>query len=57
MKINGEPTRTIRLHPDDDRIVQVIDQRQLPHHLDGDLTSVLIRLPTPSKTWSCGARP
>jgi methylthioribose-1-phosphate isomerase len=33
MKINGEPTRTIRLHPDNDRIVQVIDQRQLPHRL------------------------
>jgi methylthioribose-1-phosphate isomerase len=41
MKINGEPTRTIRLHRDNPRIVQVIDQRQLPHQLTWmDLTSV-----------------
>ncbi|PZV09099.1 MAG: S-methyl-5-thioribose-1-phosphate isomerase [Leptolyngbya sp.] len=41
MKINGEPTRTIRLHPDNPRVVQVIDQRQLPHQLTWmDLTSV-----------------
>jgi methylthioribose-1-phosphate isomerase len=40
MKINGEPTRTIRLHPNNPQIVQVIDQRQLPHHLEWmDLTS------------------
>jgi len=40
MKINGEPTRTIRLHPHNDRIVQVIDQRRLPHQfLWVDLTS------------------
>jgi methylthioribose-1-phosphate isomerase len=40
MKINGQPTRTIRLHPNDDSVVQVIDQRQLPHHLVWlDLTS------------------
>jgi methylthioribose-1-phosphate isomerase len=40
MKINGEPTRTIRFHPNDDRIVQVIDQRRLPHHLEwADLAS------------------
>ncbi|MEA5447511.1 S-methyl-5-thioribose-1-phosphate isomerase [Leptolyngbya sp. CCNP1308] len=41
MKINGEPTRTIRLHPESPGIVQVIDQRQLPHQLTWmDLTSV-----------------
>ncbi|MFQ4136493.1 S-methyl-5-thioribose-1-phosphate isomerase [Nodosilinea sp. PGN35] len=41
MKIHGEPTRTIRLHPDNPCIVQVIDQRQLPHQLTWmDLTSV-----------------
>ena len=41
MKINGEPTRTIRLHRDNARVVQVIDQRQLPHQLTWmDLTSV-----------------
>ncbi|MBD1915879.1 MULTISPECIES: S-methyl-5-thioribose-1-phosphate isomerase [Cyanophyceae] len=41
MKINGEPTRTIRLHPDNPRVVQVIDQRQLPHQLTWmDLSSV-----------------
>ena len=40
MKINGEPTRTIRLHRDNARVVQVIDQRQLPHQLTWmDLTS------------------
>jgi len=40
MKINGKATRTIRLHPDDDGVVQVIDQRQLPHQLVWvDLTS------------------
>lgn len=40
MKINGEPTRTIRLRPGDDRIVQVIDQRQLPHQFGWvDLTT------------------
>ncbi|MBW4459368.1 MAG: S-methyl-5-thioribose-1-phosphate isomerase [Nodosilinea sp. WJT8-NPBG4] len=41
MKINGEPTRSIRLHPDNPRVVQVIDQRQLPHQLTWmDLSSV-----------------
>jgi methylthioribose-1-phosphate isomerase len=41
MKINGEPTRTIRLHQENPHIVQVIDQRQLPHRLEWlDLTSV-----------------
>lgn len=41
MKINGEPTRSIRLHPDNPRVVQVIDQRQLPHQLTWmDLASV-----------------
>ncbi|HSM82292.1 MAG TPA: S-methyl-5-thioribose-1-phosphate isomerase [Nodosilinea sp.] len=40
MKINGEPTRTIRLPRENPRIVQVIDQRQLPHQLTWmDLTS------------------
>lgn len=40
MKINGEPTRTLRFHPSNERVVQVIDQRQLPHHLVWtDLTS------------------
>jgi methylthioribose-1-phosphate isomerase len=40
MKINGESTRTIRFAPDNNRIVQVIDQRQLPHQLVWvDLTS------------------
>ncbi|WP_035985706.1 S-methyl-5-thioribose-1-phosphate isomerase [Leptolyngbya sp. KIOST-1] len=40
MKINGEPTRTIRLHRDNPRIVQVIDQRQLPHQFTWmDLTT------------------
>jgi methylthioribose-1-phosphate isomerase len=41
MKINCEPTRTVRLHREDARIVQVIDQRRLPHQLTWiDLTSV-----------------
>ncbi|BAQ66603.1 S-methyl-5-thioribose-1-phosphate isomerase [Geminocystis sp. NIES-3709] len=31
MKVNGKPYRTIWLHPDDSSIVQVIDQRYLPH--------------------------
>jgi methylthioribose-1-phosphate isomerase len=40
MKINGKPTRTIRFAPDNHCIVQVIDQRQLPHELIWvDLTS------------------
>ncbi len=34
MKINGEPTRTIRLHPTNNRLVQVLDQRQLPHRFE-----------------------
>lgn len=33
MKIQGIPTRTIRFHSDTHQIVQVIDQRQLPHAL------------------------
>lgn len=32
MNINGQPFRTIWLHPEDPGIVQIIDQRQLPHH-------------------------
>jgi len=31
MKVNGHPTRTIWLHQDDDSVVQIIDQRALPH--------------------------
>ncbi|MFW5707118.1 MAG: S-methyl-5-thioribose-1-phosphate isomerase [Bacteroidota bacterium] len=31
MKINGIHYRTIWPHPSDDRIIQIIDQRQLPH--------------------------
>ncbi|TAD77871.1 MAG: S-methyl-5-thioribose-1-phosphate isomerase [Oscillatoriales cyanobacterium] len=33
MKIAGQPTRTIRFAPDRPDLVQVIDQRQLPHRL------------------------
>ncbi len=41
MKVNGQPCRTIRLHPDNPRIVQIIDQRQLPHrYLLEDLATV-----------------
>ncbi|MBK8565974.1 MAG: S-methyl-5-thioribose-1-phosphate isomerase [Saprospiraceae bacterium] len=32
MKINNTPFRTIWLHPEDEHIVQIIDQRHLPHH-------------------------
>jgi methylthioribose-1-phosphate isomerase len=40
MKIDGQPTRPIRLHRDNPRVVQVIDQRQLPHQLTWmDLTT------------------
>jgi methylthioribose-1-phosphate isomerase len=31
MKVNGQPYRTIWLKPDDERIVQVINQLRLPH--------------------------
>jgi methylthioribose-1-phosphate isomerase len=31
MKVNGTHYRTIWLHPNDERVVQIIDQRQLPH--------------------------
>lgn len=31
MQVNGKPYRTIWLHPEDKTIVQVIDQRDLPH--------------------------
>jgi len=31
MKVNGKPCRTIWQHPDDPRIIQIIDQRHLPH--------------------------
>lgn len=34
MKVNGKSYRTIGLKPGDDRIVQVIDQVQLPHAFD-----------------------
>ncbi|MEJ2690375.1 MAG: S-methyl-5-thioribose-1-phosphate isomerase [Deltaproteobacteria bacterium] len=41
MLVNGTHYRTIWLHPDDDRIVQIIDQRQLPHRfVVEDLRSV-----------------
>lgn len=33
MKIQGVPTRTIRFHAENTAAFQVIDQRQLPHHL------------------------
>lgn len=41
MNVNGKAYRTIWLKPDDEQVVQVIDQRQLPHaFLVRDLTSV-----------------
>ena len=41
MKVNGKVTRAIWLKPDDNCVVQVIDQRQLPHaFVVLDLTSV-----------------
>lgn len=41
MKISGVPTRTIQFDRDRPEVVQVIDQRQLPHHLVWqDLTDV-----------------
>ncbi len=32
MKVNGQPFRSIWLKPDDPHTVEIIDQRQLPHH-------------------------
>lgn len=41
MNVHGKPTRTIWLDPDDDRRVQIIDQRALPHAwVIGNLTTV-----------------
>lgn len=41
MNVNGKPTRTIWLHPQNPEIVQVIDQRSLPHaFVLEDLSSV-----------------
>ncbi len=40
MKVNGQPYRTIWLKPDDPTVVQIIDQRHLPHKfVIEDLTS------------------
>ena len=33
MTADGSPKRTIWLKPDDPAVVQIIDQRQLPHRL------------------------
>jgi methylthioribose-1-phosphate isomerase len=41
MKVNGQPYRTIWLHPDNPAAVQIIDQRLLPHRfVIEDLTTV-----------------
>ena len=41
MNVHGKPTRTIWLHPQDSTIVQIIDQRALPHAwVVEDLTTV-----------------
>ncbi|MGZ3846933.1 MAG: hypothetical protein ACXVBH_12795, partial [Flavisolibacter sp.] len=32
MKVNGKAFRTIWLKPGDERVIQIIDQRHLPHH-------------------------
>lgn len=41
MKVNGIPYRTIWPHPTDERIIQIIDQRHLPHRfVVEDLASV-----------------
>lgn len=41
MQINSRPYRTIWVHPDDEKIIQVIDQRYLPHRLEiKDITTV-----------------
>lgn len=34
MKVNGQPYRTIWLKPDDEKVVQIIDQRNLPHKFE-----------------------
>jgi len=34
MLVNGKSTRTIWAHPTDSSVVQVIDQRRLPHHFE-----------------------
>lgn len=34
MQIHGQPTRTIRFHPESPDIVQVIDQRKLPYRFE-----------------------
>jgi methylthioribose-1-phosphate isomerase len=31
MNINGKAFRTIWLKPDDEKVIQIIDQRYLPH--------------------------
>ncbi|VVB82827.1 Putative methylthioribose-1-phosphate isomerase [uncultured archaeon] len=31
MKVNGKPYRTIWVKPDDEKVIQIIDQRYLPH--------------------------
>lgn len=41
MNVQGNPTRTIWLHPEDPAVVQIIDQRALPHNwVVEDLKSV-----------------
>ncbi len=41
MLVHGQPYRTVWLKQDDPRVVQIIDQRRLPHHLAvEDLTTV-----------------
>ena len=41
MNVAGKHTRTIWLHPDDNNVVQIIDQRHLPHEfVIEDLTAV-----------------
>ncbi|MFZ4777920.1 MAG: S-methyl-5-thioribose-1-phosphate isomerase [Terrimicrobiaceae bacterium] len=41
MNVHGKPTRTIWLHPQDSAVVQIIDQRALPHAwVIEDLTTV-----------------
>ncbi len=41
MKVNGQPFRTIWLKPEDPTVVQIIDQRHLPHQfVIEDLTTV-----------------
>ena len=56
MNVAGRPYRTIWLKPDDGRVVQLIDQRALPHRFVVEEVRTVEQMAVAIRKWWCAAR-